>query len=305
MALAALDRDTAYQAAGGSEDQAAEMSAEYKASVAGRNYVSRSWKVVMACPADWKIPADPRSLDRRELTRFSETEYLTIALFRLGGLHDVGAIRPLIPEPTGGGEWLARSHAYGTWWERAPIDGTTWKEREPQLAPEFLPPEVAEQMLKYLEEWVNVNTDREGVASGPSADRGGAKKLGTDVRGDRQRRWLAEAMLTVRDHPEWTDAAIARSVGIDRSRLSRSKEYKAAASLARPARTPPGSVTIADGNRTVEAVDDSFDPNRKASRQWQDEEDTDDRIDREMNATQRVTQRAKCKTPKNSRPAGA
>ena len=95
--------------------------------------------------------------------------------------------------------------------------------------------------------------------------------------------WLAKAMLTVRDHPEWSDATIADRVRIHKSRLSRSPEYQAAARMARTPKTPDGSVTIADRDRIVEAVDDSFDPNRAASRQWQDEEDTDDRIDREMN----------------------
>lgn len=102
------------------------------------------------------------------------------------------------------------------------------------------------------------------------------------TRRERRAKWLAEAMLTVRDHPEWSDATIAERAGIDKSRLSRSPEYQAAARMARTPKTPDGSVTIADGDRSVEAVDDSFDPNRPASRQWQDEEDTDDRIDREM-----------------------
>lgn len=98
----------------------------------------------------------------------------------------------------------------------------------------------------------------------------------------RRAKWLAEAMLTVRDHPEWPDATIAERAGIDKSQLSRSPEYQMAAQMARSPKTPDGSVTVADGDRSVEAVDDSFDPNRLASRQWQDEEDTDARIDREM-----------------------
>jgi len=108
-----------------------------------------------------------------------------------------------------------------------------------------------------------------------------AKKPKT-TRRERRAKWLAEAMLTVRDHPEWSDATIAERAGIDKSRLSRSPEYQAAARMARTPKTPNGSVMIADGDRSVEAVDDSFDPNRPASRQWQNEEDTDDRIDREM-----------------------
>lgn len=48
-----------------------------------------------------------------------------------------------------------------------------------------------------------------------------------------QLRWLAEAMLLVREHPEWPDAEIARRVGKHPSQLSRNDIYKAAAKMAR------------------------------------------------------------------------
>jgi hypothetical protein len=122
---------------------------------------------------------------------------------------------------------------------------------------------------------------------------------------ERRAKWLAEAMLTVKDHPDWPDATIAERVGINKSQLSRSPEYRAAASMARTPNTPTGSVRVANGGRELEAVDDSFDPNRRASRQWQNEEDTDDRIDREMKETQRKPQRGAVKTPVNRRSGGA
>lgn len=125
------------------------------------------------------------------------------------------------------------------------------------------------------------------------------------TRRERRAKWLAEAMLTVRDHPEWSDATIAEQVGIDKSRLSRSPEYQAAARMARSSRMPGGSVTITDKVRILDAADDSFNPNRLASRQSSDEEDTDDRIDREMNETQRNPQRGRVKTPVNRRSSGA
>jgi hypothetical protein len=132
------------------------------------------------------------------------------------------------------------------------------------------------------------------LASGPHSSPSGKPK---PTRRERRAKWLAEAMLTVRDHPEWSDAAIAARAGINKSRLSRSPEYQAAARMARAPKTPDGSVTMADGDRRVEAVDDSFDANRPASRQSQDEEDTDDRIDREMRETQRKPQRRQSKPP--------
>jgi len=45
--------------------------------------------------------------------------------------------------------------------------------------------------------------------------------------------WLAKAMLLVKEHPDWSNAEIARRVGISPSRISRSEEYQAAAALAR------------------------------------------------------------------------
>ncbi len=95
--------------------------------------------------------------------------------------------------------------------------------------------------------------------------------------------WLSRAMLVVQDHPEWADSKIADQVGIDKSRLSRSRIYQTAARAARTSKTPAGSITVAGGGGKVEAEDDSFNPNRRASRQSVDEEDADDRIDREIN----------------------
>jgi hypothetical protein len=119
----------------------------------------------------------------------------------------------------------------------------------------------------------------------------------TVTRADRRMEWLSYAMVMVNRHPEWSDAAIAKHVGIDKSRLSRAAEYQAAAHMARTPKTPAGSVRIANGNRELEAVDDSFDPNRRASRQWQDEEDTDARLDREIDEAQRKAQRGATKPP--------
>jgi hypothetical protein len=167
--------------------------------------------------------------------------------------------------------------------------------------------EAERDRWRTLREVLNYNDELRADARGTPAPRRGATSEATPkaTRRERRAKWLAEAMLTVRDHPEWSDATIAERVGIDKSRLSRSPEYRAAASMARTPKTPAGSVRITNGDRELEAVDDSFDPNRRASRQWQDEEDTDDRIDREMKETQRKPQRGGAKTPVNRRSGGA
>jgi hypothetical protein len=40
-------------------------------------------------------------------------------------------------------------------------------------------------------------------------------------------------MLTVRDHPDWTDGRVAKEVGCAGSTLSRSAQYQRAAAVAR------------------------------------------------------------------------
>ena len=65
-------------------------------------------------------------------------------------------------------------------------------------------------------------------------------------------------MLLVQKHPEWSNAKIARKVGIHRSTLSRSPEYKAAAGMARRSQghLPKGHITTDSETklRGVEAV---------------------------------------------------
>ena len=82
------------------------------------------------------------------------------------------------------------------------------------------------------------------VPTQPDSDAANGKATNKNERGNARRqtryKWLAEAMLLVKDHPEWSDAEIARRVGKDKSQLSRSREYQAAAALARqPKKTPP------------------------------------------------------------------
>ena len=99
----------------------------------------------------------------------------------------------------------------------------------------------------------------------------------------RQMEWLAKAMLMVRDHPEWSDATIAKQVGMSGATLSRSVPYQRAAHEARKFRGPRGTAAVAGGVMDIEAEDDSLNLNRRASKQFDLEEATDDRIDREIN----------------------
>ena len=66
---------------------------------------------------------------------------------------------------------------------------------------------------------------------------GGSGKPAAAIRQQDKRVWLSHAMLLVQDRPDWSDAAIAREVGRNPSQLSRSKEYRIAAELARGGRS--------------------------------------------------------------------
>lgn len=80
--------------------------------------------------------------------------------------------------------------------------------------------------------------------------------------------WLANAMLQVQAHPDWTDARIALEVGKHKSTLSRNKTYQMAAAAARaPTSDFTGGFETVNESRSgrrrdVEAIDDSFSPAR-------------------------------------------
>jgi hypothetical protein len=84
-------------------------------------------------------------------------------------------------------------------------------------------------------------------------------------------RWLGLASILVKDHPDWSDAAVAREADVAPSTLSRDPVYQAVAVMARCPRTPPrrGYVTTDSdtGHLDVEAVDDASDP---ANMNWDD-----------------------------------
>lgn len=112
---------------------------------------------------------------------------------------------------------------------------------------------------------------REIMKTRKNGDEGGHAKVSTSspptTKRDQLAKWLAEAMLLVRDHPDWSDREIAKRVGKHASTLARSKEYQAAAAMARGNRNERGSgfVTIdpETGLRDVDAVadrDDESDP---------------------------------------------
>ena len=75
---------------------------------------------------------------------------------------------------------------------------------------------------------------RAGISQNPSQPGSVAKEpRGLLGKKEKQIKWVAEAMLLVRDHPDWPDAQIAEAVGKHKSTLSRNLTYQLFASTTR------------------------------------------------------------------------
>ncbi len=152
-ALAALTRDAIYQSRNLPEKKREAMAAEYREMQAAKTHVTFSWMIVVSRPDDWQEPADPHSLDRADLERFPIADYHTIALYRLGGLADVGALRPIVAKPKDTGDMVRDVGAYAAWQSRLPIEDDHQEQNQPPLSVRAFPPNVAEQMLEDVEVW--------------------------------------------------------------------------------------------------------------------------------------------------------
>lgn len=84
---------------------------------------------------------------------------------------------------------------------------------------------------------------------------------GNAGRSKQRRKWLAEAMLLVRDNPEWSNAKIAREVGVHPSSLTKKRcpEFHRAAAIARQRKEDRlrGHISVDPDKRLldVEAID--------------------------------------------------
>jgi len=149
-ALAALDRDTVYQARNLPRTKAKAMAQKYSATIKAGTHVDYSWHVVISRPADWEEPANPHSMSRLELERFSDEDFRAIALYRLGGLADVASIRPIVRTAESTGDFVRDFANYASRRHRLPIDDDDWELNLPDLDPSMLPPEFAEEMLEIV-----------------------------------------------------------------------------------------------------------------------------------------------------------
>ncbi len=172
-ALAALDREEVFETRDPTDGERSEVAA----AIAAKTHVSFTWRILVATPSDWQEPADPLSLERADLERFSDSDYRTIALHHLGGLADVGALRPIVPKPIETGHSLRDVSTYFAWRFRLPIFEEDRNEDQPPLNLRALPVEVAEQMLDDVEIWAKAE-----AASRGEVLVGSGSRVATDVK---------------------------------------------------------------------------------------------------------------------------
>lgn len=126
----------------------------------------------------------------------------------------------------------------------------------------------ARNHLRAIRDWVRTNMTSQPQDAAAEL-RGGPVVKPQDVRQglpttrrQRQIKWLAEAMLLVREHPDWPDAEIALRVGKNPSTLSRNPSYQAAAAMSRGDKSdlPKGYVTGGDDGESsdLEAYGDDW-----------------------------------------------
>lgn len=143
------------------EREAAEAALRSLDGAAERGWVPFDWRVWVTEPPDWASPVDPGSLERRHLARLSDEDYLTVALYRLGGLADLGTTRPIVGEPDATGDPLRDVPAYAAWRARFPAPWDDHDSPSPRIDPSQLPPEIAEEMLAFVERRWNVRSQEE------------------------------------------------------------------------------------------------------------------------------------------------
>lgn len=128
----------------------------------------------------WERP-NPDSLERDDLSRLSDGDFHTVALYRLGGLADMGLARPIVPKPEESGDWKPDMADYRRWARRFPATDHTRHTENPELSVEALPPLIAEEFLAHAEAWVREHAEN-GAASAESSFQADApRETGTNT----------------------------------------------------------------------------------------------------------------------------
>ena len=120
-ALVALDKLLERKGGLSESEDIALFTCDNKAIESGTHVIA-NWRIIVAQPADWKVPTNPCSMAYDDLAEFNDEEYRTIAFHRLGGLADHHSSRPIVREPLEDTADPAGSfHRYALWRTRTPF----------------------------------------------------------------------------------------------------------------------------------------------------------------------------------------
>lgn len=116
---------------------------------------------------------------------------------------------------------------------------------------------MRELVAWFVDEYPHEAAEMEPPDSATSSNRTTGNKSAENRAKTIPKKWLPEALLLVRDNPEWSDNKIAGEVGIAASTLFRSPEYQRGADLARDKNGKPPK-----GHRTGDGAIEAYGPNQ-------------------------------------------
>ena len=127
------------------------------------------------------------------------------------------------------------------------------------LIVEIPPEKIGDLTLGEIYDCARAWADRQIIkakllASAPTSTKPGAAPSATVNKAGNRMEWLTRAILSVNKHPDWSDAEIARHVGVHRGTLTRNTTYRRAAALARGSKTDLPRGYVKTESHDVEAV---------------------------------------------------
>jgi hypothetical protein len=106
-------------------------------------------------PEGHDVP-NPESIDPRELRQFPERDFRTICLFRIGRLASTGQVKSILAKPRERGDPIDRVLISTSWQRKGGLEG----DDRPMLDPRHFPPELAREMLEFVERLERVGSPK-------------------------------------------------------------------------------------------------------------------------------------------------
>lgn len=134
-------------------DTAHELAADKRAALKAGTHVWYLWEVCLP-HVEWQLPELPDYSKIEYLRELTDDEYLKAAMFLLGGLADANASRLIVPDPQLGDN-LEGLIPWEFWQNRVPCKKDHKGKPTRELDADKLSPDLAEEMLNFVERWAN------------------------------------------------------------------------------------------------------------------------------------------------------